>query len=655
MTLQWLLPIGFLSLFGIGILLLIYIIRPSYQKRVISSSYAWQKVLKRKKELPIDRFRNVLLFLVQALILAACAMIFARPNLMDRALLQNTVERIVIIDASANMRAHAAGDSGGVTRFDRAIDGARGALNDILMKEDGLVSVIVADEEPYYLLDRIDRSGYSDAIAALSSLKVSNGRADMEKAIELTQSRALSPSTEVCIYSGTEYGDGGGLLKSFNLSDEKSEWNVAVSGCNVLNEDNEFVFEIELSAFGNVSLKKTLSVTIKGVDLGLETLVDLPALKIPVSFDVNLESAGYEERQTLRVKASDETIGGRADYLFTSFQSAEIEIEGLFDSIEDDDRMTVFGGVKDSIKIQYSSGETNVFYYLGFNIMRDKLSNLRDISFKQLSTTERPELSGYDIYIFEHKIPDVVLAYGLPKDGIVFLVDPDRDVEEIGYRLGDKVSFESLKKLSAGVEHPLTAYMNPARIGVTEYTRLSEYESDLVPLLYCGEDPVLFVKNTPRSKVVLMTFNLNMSDFFSWDFETMLYNMVTYFFPLTVTKYNYEYGDEVTLNCKGDSLVIANEKTSTVVRSFPTELKLDEIGTFTFTVKSGLERPDEVRQVMVRIPHSESALFQVSDLNFALFGNELYEDAVKDLFPYFAGALIAMLFVEWWLQFRSEA
>lgn len=655
MTLQWLLPIGFLSLIGIGILLLIYIIRPSYQKRVISSSYAWRRVMKKKKELPIDTFRNILLFLVQALILAACAMIFARPNLMAESLLNNTVERIVIVDASASMRAHAAGDPGGVTRFDRAVDGVRSALNDVLMKENGLVSVIIADDDPYFLLDRVDRSGYGDAIKALDGLTCTNGHADMEKALELTQDRSLSASTEIYVYSGTEYGDMGSSVKTFNLSDVKSEWNIAVSGCDVVNEDNEFVFNIELSAYGTVSLRKTMTVEIKGADLGLDAPVDLPVLKIPVVFEVNLESAGYEQRQTVAVKATDETIGGRADFFYSSFESAKIRIEDLNDSIEDDDEMIVFGGVKDTIKIQYSSAETNVFYYLGFNILRDGLSNLRDISFTQLSASERPVTSGYDIYIFEHKIPDVVLAYGLPKDGIVLLVNPDRDIEELGYRLGEKVSFPEMQPLSFGEPHPLTEYMTPENNGVTQYTRLLEYDADFVPLLCCGEDPVLLAKNAPDSKVILMTFSLNMSDFIKWDFETLLYNIVTYYFPLTVTKYNFEYGDKVSLNCKGESLIIANEETSTVMRAFPAEITFDTVGTFTFTVKSGLDREDEVRKVMVRIPHSESALFAVSDVRIGLGSAELMAEAVKDLFPYFAIALIVMLFVEWWLQFRSEA
>lgn len=655
MTLQWLLPIGFLSLLGIGILILIYIIRPNYQKRIISSSYAWQRVIKRKKELPIDRFRNILLFLCQALILSACAMIFAQPFLMSNEMLDDTVERIIIVDASASMRAHYAGDQKGVTRFERAIDEVRIALDDVLIKENGLLSVIIADNEPYYIIDRMDKSSYGEAIGLLNSLVPSNGHADMEGALELAQERVLNAATEVVIYSGTEYGDMGGAVKTVNLAELDREWNVCIAGCDVVTEDNEFVFNIEIGAYGTVSMKKTMTVQIKGADLGTEAPVDLPELKIPVSFEVNTESAGYEQKQTISVKATDETIGGRADFYYSSFEEAIIQIEGLNDSIGDDDAMTVYGGVKDTINIQYSSGETNVFYYLGFTILRDGLRNMRDISFKQLDVGAPPELNGYDIYIFEHKIPDVVLAYGLPTDGVIFLVDPDRDIEDVGIKLGEKVTNNGMKPISAGIAHPLTEFIVPGRSGISEYTKIMEYDENFVPLLYCGEDPVLLAKNTPSSKIVVMPFSLNMSDFIKWDFETLLYNIITYYFPLTVTKYNFEYGDKVELNCKGESLIIANQRTSYVLRSFPTELQLDELGTFTFTVRSGLEKPDEVRKIMVRIPHSESAIFSVSDVRISLENSEIYADAVKDLFPFFAILIILMLFVEWWLQFRSEA
>ena len=66
---SFLLPLGFLGLLAIGALILIYIIKPNYQQKFVSSTYVWKLSLKyRKKSIPINRFRNILIFLCQLLI-----------------------------------------------------------------------------------------------------------------------------------------------------------------------------------------------------------------------------------------------------------------------------------------------------------------------------------------------------------------------------------------------------------------------------------------------------------------------------------------------------------------------------------------------------------------------------------------------------------
>ena len=60
----WLVPLGFLGLLGIIALIVIYIIKPNYQNKFISSTYVWKLSLKyKKKKLPINTLRNILLFI----------------------------------------------------------------------------------------------------------------------------------------------------------------------------------------------------------------------------------------------------------------------------------------------------------------------------------------------------------------------------------------------------------------------------------------------------------------------------------------------------------------------------------------------------------------------------------------------------------------
>ena len=50
---ELLMPLGLLGLLGIAIIILIYILKPNYQQKVVSSTYVWKLSLRyRKKQIP---------------------------------------------------------------------------------------------------------------------------------------------------------------------------------------------------------------------------------------------------------------------------------------------------------------------------------------------------------------------------------------------------------------------------------------------------------------------------------------------------------------------------------------------------------------------------------------------------------------------------
>ena len=144
-------PLGLLGLLGVVALIIIYLIRPNYQQKSISSTYIWKLSLKyKKKRVPISKLRNILIIICQILALVACALILAQPNEVLKAQ-ADYVEVIAIIDSSASMRA----ETNGETRFERAVDEARVKGDDVL-KDGGVVSVIIADAKPHFLLERVN-------------------------------------------------------------------------------------------------------------------------------------------------------------------------------------------------------------------------------------------------------------------------------------------------------------------------------------------------------------------------------------------------------------------------------------------------------------------------------------------------------------------
>ena len=203
---SWLAPLGFLGLLGILALIIIYIIKPNYQQKMISSTFVWRLSLKyRKKRLPINRLQNILLFLCQVLILTICALLLAQPVLM-REKIGDENEKVIIIDASASMRV----TNGVSTRFERAVDEARALVLGTL-EEGGLVSVILADDTSEFLIQRAG-SSQMDAINAKfdelleGSTQCTYSSADIKGAVALSENVLnFNNEAQVYLFTATEY------------------------------------------------------------------------------------------------------------------------------------------------------------------------------------------------------------------------------------------------------------------------------------------------------------------------------------------------------------------------------------------------------------------------------------------------------------------
>lgn len=659
MVLQWLLPIGFLGLLGLGALILIYILRPKYKEKVLSSTFIWKRSMKYiKKRRPLDILRTLLILLCQCLLVILCAIILSKPYLFDESLLNAGAERIIIIDASASMRARTIDLSAGDTRFDRAIREIKGSIDKWLMESGGVLSVILADSSPRYIIQDAKFENYSEVVMALDSAECSYGQSDMTAAVTMVQERlSRNPQADVSIYTGTEYGNMGDVVTVVNLADAEREWNIAILDCTAAIEDNEYVFYIDVAAYGQVSTVQTLYVEIKGAENAYGEIVDYPALEIPVTLDVDPYSEGLEARQTLVVRATDRTIGGKSDWNFNSFEEVCVQFVGLGDSVPEDDLIRVYGGYKDKLRVQYYSSDPNSFIYLGFQMLKNNMSDTREIIFSQVFDYETPLTEGFDYYIFEHEIPAGVIANGLPRDGVVILFDPDRSVNGLGIEFGGEVELSRFTYFSAGAAHPLTSYMDPARMGVSRYTKITEIsDEDFETLLYVGDDPIMLAKNTTTSKIVVLPFSINQSNLsIVWDFQTLLYNLINYYMPLTLTEYAFDIDGTATVNCKGASIDVRNDDGLVVgvLEEFPATVRFTELGTYSFTTKFDIPKTDELRKVFVKIAASESSIFKMSDTRIVLEQKINLSDLGRDFWVYFAAGIVVLLFLEWFLQFRE--
>ena len=629
----WLAPIGFLGLLGIVALIIIYIIKPNYQKKMVSSTFVWQLSLKyRKKRLPVSRLNNILIFICQVLILTICGLLLARPVIQqEKAGDEN--EKIIIIDASASMRV----TDGAETRFVRAVTEARTLAEDTV-ENGGMVSIILADTDPRYLVQRSGADKLDDILASVDELLenpdvCSYSSADMNSAVALTEEvLRYNHEAQVFFFTGTEYLEKNGINVVDISKDE--EWNAAILGAEAeMNENNHYEITIDVGCYNRTD-KLTVYCEIHGAN-GKESNI---LLQRDEYFDPT------DEEQVVVFNTDD--LNGQPLY---SFDYLEVYVS-VEDSFLDDNSFFLYGGTKPSIKIQYSSSIPNNYFGGVVRTIREVMKDDWTIEFKELKAGEKAATDGFDLYIFEHTVPSV-----MPTDGIVLLVDPYGSPEGAGITFGNTNAVSSDSTLATGVANELTKYVDFSRITIAQYTEILSSDG-YDELAYYKSQPVILAKNEDNAKIVVWAFDLNKSSLpLNPDFSFLVYNMFNYFIPSTIDSNTFEIGDTVELAARGTDLKVEGN-------GFEHKLEDKKTGSITvtrpgtYTVTQTPMSGDEliIENFYVRIPTAESQITrQVESLPLADVDSEVRVE-FEDLMFYFAIALVSFMSIEWILQIKKN-
>ena len=637
---SWLTPLGFLGLIGLIVLIIIYIIKPNYQQKVISTTFVWRLSLKyRKKRIPVSKLRNILLFICQVLIISSMAMILAQPFIRSEKEAVVT-ERVVIIDASASMLAESDND----TRFTRAVLQVR-QLAEQTMEENGRLTVILAAEKASYVVQSAGvefKAQLYDALDALLDTPATEsctyGTGDIEGAIKLAeQITAENTDVQVMLYTDTQYVDTG-RITVHNVSNEL-EWNAAILDVRGLVHENYYRFEIDVACYGAMDKDIRIYCDIYGVNEGGGHLPLEIVARCKSGDTTTVVFGNYDP------DAPDDTI--TEDVEIFSYEYATVRIEEL-DAFEYDNIFYLYGGKKPVLKVQYSSAMPNNYFSTAMDVLHDRLGNRWDVEYKEVKKGETAATEGFDVYIFEHEVPNT-----LPEDGIVILSNPNRIPGSAGIRLGQVYNCRDDTTLKKGDDHPLMKGIDPSNILLTKYTQITSYD-DYVPLMYCYDSPVVMAKNDPGQKIVVMSFSLNFSDFsMLLEFPLFLSNIFNYYMPATMDDFVFDVNESITLNCRSDRLVVEGPKTEVKLTEFPGKLELKNPGAYTVTQMpiSGVELRENF---YVRIPAAESNTAAVEDVLTNPYYLEKDDMGDWDLLFYFAAALVALLFVEWILQSREQ-
>ena len=631
---NWLTPIGFLGLSGLIVLILIYVIKPNYQNKKISSTYIWRMSLKYKKQrVPVSKIQNLLMFICQALILLLLGGLLASPVIAG-ADTADSNEKVIIVDASANMRMTESGE----TRFQRALAEAK-EMTEKTVSDGSRASLIVADGEADFLFRRVGEEELEDAMLLISSLNLKGAAActwsgsDMNGAIELARSVLDSnPRAEVYLYTGTEYVYHEGVNTVSVAKD--GEWNATVLGCTAeLDNDNHYRITVDAACYGKTDFI-TVYCKVHGVNGDSTNTVVFEKGEF---FDPTSEEKSV-------VFTSDDIQSG-AIYSY-DYVEAYVSVR---DSLADDNSFFLYGGRKPTVKIQYASSSPNNFFESIIRSLRQSNRDSFDIQYSSLGENELPATEGFDLYIFEHRMPDV-----LPTDGIVLLVDPDSAPAGSGLEIGKAYEVDSNSRLSSGVYHKLTDYISPSGITIAKYNDVVFSEGYEELLFYNGR-PVMLLKDTPEAKVMVWAIDLNYSNLIALpDFAILIYNAFNYFLPSTFTDSAFEIGEVVKLNGRGTSLKVTGNGEEYVFDNGRGELMLTAPGTYTATQNSMNSEALIIENFFVRMPASESNTAKTVELLPSIDTEYSRQIEYKDILTYVAIALTLLMFGEWVLEIKKN-
>lgn len=671
-----LIPLGLLGLMSIAVLILIYIIKPNYQQRVVSSTYIWRLSLQiKKKRLPISKLRNILLIICQILALVAGAFIMAQP-IIPQPTKQYGEEAVLILDASASMRTK---NASGISRFERAVDEISDFSN-ALLGRGGTVTVILADATPHPIAQSVTSNSKPALVNALNSLTDNRTmpdnisctfqETDMNAAIKLCENMVVSnPTTQIYLYTDQTYDYLPDNVQLKNMG-EQSEWNAAILNAYTKLEEGYQTFYVEVACYGSVA--QTISLTLyindinddgKSVTYYAEincgenrtyTVVFRNENGSEISSDAQLTNPVFVP---VGKNVIEEHDGKRVNNVAVfSFDNASIVIDAR-DNFEQDNSFSIFGGKLRTLTVQYACGREKINTYISaaINSMRKYFTEdngLWDVKVTEVNTSkEKAAYAGFDFYVFDYCAFERV-----PTDGVVLFFNcPNMPAGLEWSRNYD--SFSQEQYFSEEAQHAVTAGFKPEKMFVRRIQRIIAHDSRWQVLLNAANTPALLVQDTENSKMVYCAFDTEFSNIAERaEMTTLFFNIFESYLSPTVRSHVYDAGEEFQVSARGNKLTISSAQwydqeftdlPAKIKLAIPDTYRMEQVSYF-----NGKKIEDEY--LFVKVPAKESNIFAKGETLLELERPELEEGTYDDLIVYIAAAMLALLFAEWFLQARDN-
>jgi len=602
-------PAGLWLLLGVPILIIIYLIKSQHEDRSVSSTYLWKLSARfMKKRLPVQRVQKLLLFLLQLLMIVAAALMVARPAVPSG----EKREYVAVIDASGSMMIK---DDEGNTRFDRAVKEVEKLAEKVSMGH--TVSVVLAGDNPVFLVR--SATSVNQVKLAFEDVKCGYAGCNTADAVALAQ-QACNDATyaEAYFYTDTAHPESKGI-EIIDLSAD--EWNVSVGEISAHSYDEGTVFSAPVTSH---NLSKLVNV---GLKINGEVI---DAQKVECQEDVPTEVMF--------------TVDDLAYY-----DTAEIYVD-VKDALDEDNAYTV---------CQRSTGNYRVLLISRTPLYLEKaLNSLRNCEVAVVGSQEEAQAieESFDLYVYDHVYP---AEY--PAVGSVIVFGTEGTLPE-GIKAGGIYEAETPISKSNNPDAELYHELSLENAVVVRYAELIG-DSKWKTVLACDGIPVL--ATTKRSNGMyfsVASFDLHDSNLpLMPDFMVLMRNLVEYSIPAILKDTDHTIGEtvELTVLPYAEQMYVHRPDGGIEELSVDGEYDLvtpEAVGVYTAVMTYG--DAGQYVDFFVHLPLEEMSVEDGPALELHLPENSdvsaAEDDAMNELWFWFAVALLVLLLAEWGLYYREQ-
>lgn len=617
-------PAGLWGLLGIPVLILIYLIKPKFQERLVTSTFIWKLSKKyQKKKLPWQ-ITNLLLFVMQLITIVALSFILARPVIVTE---DGAAEKIVILDASGSMLVE--GKNG--SRFDAAKEQICDLADD--MESYGKMTVILAASESRVLMERSDSA--ANIKEALERTECTYGEAALQEAFVLAKEVITeNPEAAVYLFTDREYEENESIIV---VNVAETAWNVAISSLSAERAGNRnLIFSAELTSYG-ADTAATVVLYVDGVlaDAQMVGLVaDMPAV---VEF---------------------------ADFGIREYESAKVYVEAA-DAVAYDNEYHLFDKKSTEYEVLLVSEEPTFLEAALMTYDTITVTTVASLEELDLGAQQMPDGSimenipstGYDLYIYDGMVPKE-----LPGDGSVWMFHPDRIPKGVTFKMGEEIVSESYLEVApdSGTElfAAISNEVSVSEVYINEYVEL--YSAlGFETIFTCDGAPVILVGETENARAALFAFDLGATNLpLRIAFPALIHNLVSYSLSPVLDAASYEVGNTITLNkVSGTSLTSVMADNPAAVPQhhvkLPVSFVAEKPGVYTVS-RVLMDETTEESNYFVSFPKAESNLTAHGGVLPELDAAEAEVHYEKEITRWLVIALLLLLVVEYILQHREQ-